>query len=440
MRIILQGSVFCLALAMASARAASVPDSFDGEDPFAVLDAVRPGVDSAVGGELVSTDTKSVRIKTEGSVYLKNTLNNLNRDSRVDPGHRMQLIEENLTVLETRLTLSDILDMAKQWRWLFKGFNAASGDRESSGSLRDEARIDELFVDRKSEQWFASIGKRRINWGHAQGFNPVNVVVPPRAPLDPGRETEGQPMLWINRADGAQSMDMVMTRNYDREYRSDQNRGGLKWSFAAAKSDYALYYFDGVNYRDGRAYERMLGGSFSADVFPGVTLYMEGARFGENYRNYYDAANVRVNKDGAYWQGVAGTGLGLGGKARVNVEYFYNGQGYSNTERVNYFRTADAQPAESTDTSITNDYLVTGMNRNYVLASYQDEFRERYTWDISTLIPGDQSYSLRAQGKYVVSDDYELWIVWLHNDGSRASEFGNALVSNALEFGVSVGF
>ena len=431
LQVILVVGVICATLGAAEVRAESAPDPqnvLDSEDPFAVLDA-----HSAVG-------TKPVRILTEGSVYLKNLRNDLNADSRINPDNRIQQLKENLTVLETRLTLSDKLDTSGQWRWLFKGFSSASSEREPDGSLRDAARVDELFVDWKGERGFVSLGKRRVNWGHAQGFNPVNVVVPPRDPLDPGRETDGQPMLWLNGADGAQSVDIVMTRNYDREYDSDQNRWGLKWNFAAAKSDYALYYFDGKNYRDGSAYERMLGGSFSADVFPGVTLYMEGARFGENYRNYYDASNVRVSKGGSYWQGTAGTGLSLGGKARVNAEYFRNGQGYSNTERVNYFRAADAQLADSTDTSITNDYLVIGMNRNYMLVSYQDEFRERYTWDISALIPGDHSYSLRAQGKYAVSDYCELRIVWLHNNGARASEFGNNLLSNALELGLAINF
>ena len=419
--------IFYAAFGAAGVRADSAPALGD-EDPFAVL-----GTRSA-GNE------KSERVKTEGSVYLKNVRSDPNSDSRINPDSSDPRLQENLSVLETRLTLSDKLDISGQWRWLFKGFNAVSSAREPDGSLRDEARVDELFVDWKAAGWFASLGKRRINWGHAQGFNPVNVVVPPRDPLDPGRETEGQPMAWINRVSGAQSVDAVMTRNYDRAYLSDQTRWGLKWSFAAGKSDYALYYFDGSRDGDGRRMERMLGGSFSADIFPGITLYMEAARFGVNNRNYYDASNLRVNRSGAYWQAVAGSSVSLGGKRRAVLEYFRNDQGYSKMERLNYFRAADTQLAGGTDTAISNDYFVTGMNRNYALVSYQDEFRERYLLDMSALFSGDQSYSLRVQGKYTVSDRYELRMVLLHNKGARASEFGNNWLASALELGLGISF
>lgn len=419
--------MFYAAFGAAGVRAASELGLGD-EDPFAVL-STRSAVNE-----------KSERVKTEGSVYLKNVRSDLNSGSRINPDNRDPRLQDNLSVLETRLTLSDKLDTSAQWRWLFKGFNAISSARAPDGSLRDEARVDELFVDWKAADWFASLGKRRINWGHAQGFNPVNVVVPPRDPLDPGRETEGQPMAWINRVSGAQAVDVVMTRNYDRAYLSDQNRWGLKWSLAAGKSDYALYYFDGQRDGDGRRMERMLGGSFSADIFPGVTLYMEAARFGANNRNYYDASSLRINKSGAYWQAVAGSSVSLGSKRRVALEYFRNDQGYSKTERLNYFRATDTQLASGADSAISNDYFVTGMNRNYALVSYQDEFRERYLLDVSALLPGDQSYLLRVQGKYAVSDRYELRMVLLHNNGANASEFGNNRVSNVLELGLGISF
>ena len=427
MRMVLLIILFYTAFGAAGVRAESAPALGD-EDPFAVLGT------RGVGNE------NSEAVKPKGLVYLKNVRSDPNSDSRINADNRDPRLQENLSVLETRLTLSDKIDISGQWRWLFKGFNAISSAREPDGSLREEARIDELFVDWKAAGWFASLGKRRINWGHAQGFNPVNVVVPPRDPLDPGRETEGQPMAWINRVSGAQSVDAVMTRNYDRAYRSDQNRWGLKWSFVAGKSDYALYYFDGQRDGDGRRMERMLGGSFSADIFPGVTLYMEAARFGVNNRNYYDAFSQRVNKNGAYWQAVAGSSVSLGGKRRAVLEYFRNDQGYSKTERLNYFRAVDTQLASGADTAITNDYFVTGMNRNYALVTYQDEFRERYLLDMSALFPGDQSYSLRVQGKYVVSDRYELRMVLLHNKGARASEFGNNRTSSMLELGLGISF
>lgn len=429
-----------MTLADVAVHAESAQDALGNEDPFAVLDATKAGNKTATDNPAESGHEKATPVKTEGSVYLRNIQSDLNQDSRINPGNRVTPLEENRTVLETRLTLSDNLDAARKWRWLFKGFGLLSSDRETDGNRHQEMRVDELFVDWKGESWFASLGKRRINWGHAQAFNPVNVVVPPREALDPSRETEGQPMFWASRAAGPWSADLVLTRNYDRNYVSDQNRWGLKWNFAARKSDYALYYFDGERYPDGRDHERMLGGSFSADIYPGVTLYSEAARFEHNYRHYYDTSGGLFAKDDPYWQVVIGTGLNLGGRRQVTVEYYSNAQGYTSAERANYLLAAETQIAVGTGTSIADEFRVTGMNRGYVLVGYQDEIRERLVLNVSALMPGDQSYSLRLQGKYALSDYYELRLVLLHNAGTRDSEFGNSPVASAVELGLSVGF
>lgn len=424
------------ALLAANVRAEPVPDApdpFGGDDPFSVLGTKdnKPTPDEP---------QRAAHIKMEGSVFLKSVYNDLNQDSRINPGNRVMQLDRQRQIFETRLTLSQHLDEAQKWRWLFKGFASNASYIDQYGMSNQGGRVDELFVDWKGEGWFANLGKRRINWGHAQGFNPVNVVVPPRDPTNPSRETEGQPMLWLNRASGANSADVIATRNYDRNYASDQNRGGIKLSHAAAKSDYALYYFDGDHYRDGRAYERMLGGSFSADVYPGITVYMETARFGNNYRNYYDASGASIAKNNAYWQTVAGSTLNLGGKRSIGVEYYRNDQGYSKAERLNYFQAADLQPPGSLATGIARDYKVTWMNRDYLLMRYQDEWRERYTLDVSALLAGDRSHLLRAQGNYAITDYFELRIVLLRNQGTRDTEFGNNTVSNALELWLGANF
>ncbi|MBI3480032.1 MAG: hypothetical protein HY016_06710 [Nitrosomonadales bacterium] len=412
-------------------------DPFGGDDPFAVLGAK----DRATPDQATQNDPhRGARVKTEGSLFLKSVYNNLNLDSRINPGNRVMLLDQQRQIFEARLTLSQHLDEAQQWRWLFKGFASIASYIDQYGMTNQGGRVDELFVDRKGAGWFANLGKRRIVWGHAQGFNPVNVVVPPRDPTNPSRETEGQPMLWVNKASGAGALDVIATRNYDRNYASDQNRWGVKLSHAAAKSDYALYYFDGSRYRDGRAYERMLGGSFSADVYPGITVYLEAARFADNYRNYYDATGASFFKNGAYSQTVAGSTLNLGGKRSVAVEYFRNEPGYSEAERLNYFQAADQQLSGGPATGIANDFRLTWMNRDYLLVRYQNEWRERYTLDASALLAGDNSHLLRAQGNYAISDYYELRIVLLRYQGSHDSEFGNNPVRNALELWLGANF
>jgi hypothetical protein len=373
------------------------------------------------------------------AVYFKEFRNGINDASRINPGNRIVELKDNTGALETRMTLSDHFDEQQTGRWLFLGYTSTSSEREPDGALKSQTRIDELFTDWKYRNWFASVGKRRINWGHAQGFNPVNVVAPPRDPLNPGYETEGRPMAWFSRA-GSISTDIILTRNYDKNWASDQNRWGMRLGVSASESDYAIYYFDGAPYVDGRPYDRMLGASFSVNAMPGLTLYMELADFLRNYRNYYDAAGTVQLQDGSYFQGVAGSSVDLGGKSSLFVEYFYNGQGYTDSLRNNYLLAADTRLAMGGDWALTGDFIALSMNQGYLLVGYKKEYRENYNLNLSVLVAGDRSSSTRVEASYAISDYYELRASYLHNAGDRDSEFGNSPYAGLLEIGFNASF
>jgi hypothetical protein len=411
-------------------------DPFGGGDPFAVIDSASPASTKAEDG---SRQRSSHRPDAKSAVFFKEFRYAVNDESRINPDNRIENLDDNNGALETRMTLSDRFGGNQAVRWLFKGFASTSSQREEGGDLRSVARIDEVFTDWKDHGWFVSLGKRRINWGHAQGFNPVNVVAPPRDPLNPTYETEGRPMAWISRG-GRVTTDLVVTRNYDKNWASDQNRWGLRWSMSGAESDYAIYYFDGAPYTDGRAYDRMLGASFSANVVPGMTFYMEAADFSRNYRNYYDASGTPARKDGSFYQAVAGSTIDLGGKSSLFVEYYRNGQGYTEDERISYLRTADVRLASGGDKAFTDDFIALSMNRSYMLVGYKKEYRENYIFNLSILAAQDRSMSTRIEGAYALSDYYEIRVSYLRNSGDRNSEFGNNLYTGLLEIGLNASF
>lgn len=419
----------------AAGTQAGQADPFGDGDPFAVIDSPKEPSGSGEKAPHAAAD----RPDAQAAVYFKEFRNGINDVSRINPGNRVDELKDNSAALETRMTLSDHIDAKQTWRWLFRGYASTSTYREPDDTLRVQARIDEIFTDWKNKGWFASVGKRRINWGHAQGFNPVNVVAPPRDPLNPGYETEGRPMAWFSRA-GRVTTDVVLTRNYDKNWSSDQNRWGVRWGASGAESDYAIYYFDGAPYPDGRAFDRMLGVSFSANVMPGLTLYMEVADFARNYRNYYDASGAVQRKDGSYFQGVAGSSIDLGGKSSMFVEYYRNGQGYTDAERENYLLTADARLAAAIDQALLDDFAALSMNRSYVLVGYKKEYRENYLFNLSVLVAEDRSSSTRVEGAYALSDYYEFRMSYLHNAGDRDSEFGNNAYSGLLEIGFNASF
>lgn len=402
--------------------------TFGEDDPFTVPNAP---LASARPDDVPSPNFVN-ELNAQASVFLNNDSLRINDGSRINPGNQVANLKKNTAFLEARTTLSRRFDEHPDLRWLFKGYASTEKAVPDDGVPNKHVRFDEFFVDWKTRDLFASIGKRRVNWGHAQGFNPVNVVAPPRDPLNPDYQTEGQPMIWLSRM-GATTMDAIFTRNYDASYSSDQNRWGLRWSIPKPESDYAVYYFDGMRYGDGRKYERMLGGSFSANIVPGITLYVEAANFSRNYRNYYNASGVVERRGGSYTQAVVGSLIDLGAKSSVFVEYLYNGQGYTRDQRRSYLQAADIRLAANEDHAIVADFIPLSMNRHYVLTGYRKEYRERYALSLSVLAAADRSSSTRIEGRYAFSDYYEAKVSYLHNAGGRDSEFGNSPYRSLLE-------
>ncbi len=406
-------------------------------DPFSLIED-KQGSPMSDGEAARKTAHKP---EARAEVFLKGFDADINSSSRINPDNRIQKLREYTGTVETRMIMTDHLDREETLRWLFRGFAVGDNYHQPDGTLHNEtARVDELFLDWKGENRFVSVGKRRINWGYAQGFNAVNVVVPPRDPLDPEYQTEGQPMIWgsLSRAHGV--VDAIFTRNYDKNWNSDQNRWGLKWGGSRGDSDYALYYFDGAAYADGRDFERMFGASYITVAVPGMTLYVDAARFERNYRNFYTTNGATQSKSGGYSKGVIGSSYNLGGKSSVFVEYLFNGQGYSEEERANYLNAADARLTNGADETLLADFTPLGMNRSYLLASAKKEFREKYTAVVSILLAEDRSSSTRAEIAYSISDYYEAHAVYLHNSGGRDSEFGNGPYSGLFEIGLKASF
>ncbi|MBI4665200.1 MAG: hypothetical protein HY751_02185 [Nitrospinae bacterium] len=412
-------------------------DAFGNDDPFAVIGAEnklphQDAVESGIAGN---------KPQARAEVFFKAYNADINMNSRVNPGNRIQKLKEITGAAETRVTISDSMAAENTLRWLFKGFAAGPDYHEADGTQRGkESRIDELFVDWRSERLFVSAGKRRVNWGHAQGFNPVNVVAPQRDPLNPGYQSEGQPLVWGSFSGAIGVIDIILTRNYDENWNSDKYRWGLKLGYSGSDIDFAVYYFDGEEYSAGKPFERMLGASFAAEAAPGVTLYAEGARVARNYRPYYSAAGSALNTGEGYFQGVIGSSISLGGKSSMFIEYLYNGQGYSNDERGNYLRAVDAMLANSAAQAISGDFTLAGLNRRYLLASVKKEYREKYNFGISVIVAEDKSNSTRAEVSYAISDYYEAQVSYLDYSGGMDSEFGANPYRGLLEISLKASF
>ncbi len=372
----------------------------------------------------------------------------LNDDSRLNPENTIQNIEEGEGAFETNLSVSDYVNAQDTLRWYFQAYGYYSSETNGQNERVNVTRIDEVFTDWKGRNFFFSVGKRRINWGHALAFNPVNVIVPPRDPMNPNQESEGQPAAWLGYSRDAGSLNLYYTRDFDKDWNSDLNRWGARLDMFVGAFDVSLYYFDGQSYQDDRAYERLFGTSFSTNLLAGVTLYSEIAGFGHNYRNYYDSLGTAGLKDDVYIQGVIGSFVMLdpesflsffSGDAGLTLEAYYNDGGYSKSERENYFDALD-QSLATGKFSVLSDYQMLGMNQFYGLFSYRNSFKERYSAELTGLMAQDASFSLQSQVTYNLSDYYSITAKYIHNQGGGSTEFGNAPVSNLFEVMLDINF
>ncbi len=369
----------------------------------------------------------------------------VNTSSRLNPDGQLLDIEPSKRTIELDLGLSDYLDEEGAFRWMFKGYGSAiyeKGAEEDQSS--DRLRIDELFLDGSAGDWFISAGKRRNSWGPALAFNPVNAVVPPRDPLNPDDQREGQPMLWLNYADDIVTLDLIMTRNTDRNWYGEYLRWGSRLSFLMGAWEIGFFYFDGEEYKDNTEYNTMTGLSLSGNFLDNATLYLEAARYSQNPRNYYLESGLTDNRKEVVVKTAAGSMITLDGNTALMIEIYHNSGGYTSIERENYFKAVDSalDPfPDPTKLGVFNDFQFSEMNRNYLLVSFRkSEIWEKYSYNLQCMMAEDGSATSEIQGAVNLSDYYKLSSSIIRYSGDENSEFGNNLVSSQLELVISASF
>lgn len=370
----------------------------------------------------------------------------INAQSALNPDNELLDMDSRGSSYELKVKLADYIDPNNEWRWLARTYCSQSSEKNEVDSLRSVVQMDELFIDYSKGPGFLSIGKRRVSWGHALAFNPVNVIVPSRDPMDPRQETEGHPVLWSHLGTNQTYIDLILTRNYDKNWSSDDNRWGTRLGFIGSSYDLSLYYSDGAFGSNETLFPRMIAGSFSTNLVSGMTLYGEVASFSNNFRNYYDASGGSFQKKGHYEEGVLGSYIILDpesilsffqGDANLTVEYFFNGQGYSKNEREHYY---DALKVSENMNffQMLKDYMYTGMARHYFLLSYQNSFKERWQITVKVLSSEDASFGTVLEGQYNISDYYTIQSCWSLMSGDRYSEFGNSPTEQLFEIIVKI--
>ncbi len=378
----------------------------------------------------------------EGKIQLTMINRSINQSARFNSNNEILLLNSEQQTVEINLGLSDYLDADEAWRCMFKayGYRLYEKDRDLTED-DDQLRIDELFLDWSFGNWFASVGKRRNSWGPALAFNPVNVIVPPRNPFRPDQQTEGHPLFWLNYSDDFLSIDLLATRNYDRNWYGRYQRWGARLGLVLDETDIGFYYYDGEPYEDDSEYNRMVGFSYSGNFLNNSTLYAEIASFSQNDRNYYTKAGAVETRDESVVKAAVGSNITLDNNASLLFEVYHNTGGYTEEERKNYLLAVDSVLNPFPDVTrfgVFDDFQFSEMNRNYLLISFRKtSILDKYDITLQTLIAEDASTASEIEGGYNISDYYKINALVKHYTGDEDSEFGNNQVTSELQISLN---
>lgn len=384
-------------------------------------------------------DSPTTRVGGKAEATLRHRA--LNQSSKINPDNRISELNTSKKTVDVSLQLSRYLDNEESFLWLAKinSSRTYEDDARKNDNDDDSMRFDELYLSWTKNEWIVSLGKTRNSWGPALAFNPLNVVVPPRDPLNPDQASEGHPMLFVN-YEGPFSADFIVSQDFDREWNGEYNRWGARLSFLVSNVDFGFYFYDGEADKDDVKYNQMVGFSFSSNFIESATIYIESARFLENRRNYYNELGATFQEDENATETVVGSSIAIDGTTLIILEAFHNSTGYTKDQRKNYYQAVDARlNSSSTDHSLLDDYQFGRMNQNYFLLSLnKSQIFDKYSFELQALIAEDGSANSEISGTYEISQNYLLATALTQNSGNETSDFGNNPV--ATDFSLSISY
>ena len=191
------------------------------------------------------------------------------------------------------------------------------------------------------------LGKQRIAWGSGFAWNPTNRLEPPKNALNTTLEQEGAlaarldwvPTAWASvvlvgaTTDATPSDLPVAEADVER-----RDTVAIRARFLVKDTDVALVASAGKNQRT------LFGLDLGRDVGGSVALHAEAA--------LYEGAEMYPPRDGALFFRIVAGALKTRGENAFALEYFYNGEGYSDEGTALWLAGLDRAWAASTNPAL----------------------------------------------------------------------------------------
>jgi hypothetical protein len=200
-------------------------------------------------------------------------------------------------------------------------------------------------------------GKQRIGWGSGFAWNPTDRLDPPKNPLNTSLEQEGVLAVrldWVPAAWASVAVVGATTEATPRDVPfadpdvKRRDAAALRAQFLMKETDVALVASAGKNQRTlfGLDVARALGGA--------LAVHAEAA--------FYEGAEMLPPREGSRFFRIVAGALKTRGNDAFAIEYFYNGEGYSDAEAARWLDGLDRSWEKAFDPSLSPELRLSALS------------------------------------------------------------------------------
>ena len=336
------------------------------------------------------------------------------------------------------------------FNWLLK----AAGQQDNFGWI-DFADIYEAYGRVKpNPNSTIDLGKKAYKWGKGYAWNPVGFINRPKDPTDPQEALEGYIIgeldLIKSFSGHAASLDNIaLTTVFLPVYNGINDEFGVEGNANLAAKLYFLYQDTDIDLLlyTGNSRSSRFGADFSRNIATNFEIHGEAAYvLGEHKLILQENGTTRLENNDVF-SGLLGLRYLTENDQTAIIEYYYNGNGYTEEERALFYQQvaeSDLQPGKKKSfLQQVRELSLRGYGRPFVGKNYlYARFTQKEPFDILYFTPGfiaiinlnDQSASVTPELIYTGFTNWEIRLRVSLFMGGSSTEYGEKQVDNKVEF------
>lgn len=335
-----------------------------------------------------------------------------------------------------------------KFKWLAEG----SAVQDDIGWSDDLALYEGYVTLTPSSEFNSSLGKKSYKWGKGYAWNPVGFINRTKDPNNPEEALEGYVTTeaeWIKSFSGdlqniaLTSVLLPVWQDVNEDFGSENNVN------LAAKL-YLLYLDTDLDFMayTGNSRTSRFGFDFSRNISSNFEIHGEIAYFNNVERLTLDENNGKYRGTADATSFLAGIRYLSEQDLTTIIEYYHNGNGYTEEELSRFFGLVDEAQEQWLDSgkdAVFNEVeqlSTQGFSRPYPGKNYlYAKFSQKEPFDILYFAPSlitivnldDQSFSVTPEITYTGFTNWELLLRFALLQGDASSEYGEKQNSNKVE-------